>query len=76
MVAVKLVMDMSASLLQKRIILSENTHTVDVRAVPHLFFICTGDFVNISGKFLSFFAPLLALIRYLNGIFLLALRRQ
>ena len=39
MVAVKLVMDMSASLLQKRIILSENTHTVDVKAVPHFYFL-------------------------------------
>ena len=76
MVAVKLVTDMSASLLQKRIILSENTHTVDVKAVPHSFCICSGDFVNISGKFLSFFAPMLALNGYLDGIFLLALRRQ
>lgn len=39
MVAVKLVMDMSASLLQKRIILSENTHTVDVKAVPLFYFL-------------------------------------
>lgn len=74
MVAVKLVMDMSASLLQKRIILFENTHRVDVKAVPHSLFICTRDFVNISGKFLSFFAPLLALNRSSNGIFLLAVK--